>query len=110
VYLNYRPAFNIFYIDLSAGDRMKIKNILKEKMKAIFSLNLPFFMFVSNGEQPLIITDSTQFAEFLSKIGILYGAPPSPGGEINIIEAKINPDSLLNSTSLRHSILFQKKV
>ena len=105
----YKKAYNFFYIDLSGGDRMKIKTVLKTKIQTLTALKQPYYIFVSNGSMPMNIRDSTGFAIFLNQLGVLNGDPPSPGIESNILKNNFPVDSIQKSTKVKTQFFISRE-
>jgi hypothetical protein len=92
--MEYKPAYNLFYVDLTMGNRMLLKSVLQEKTNSLFDLHLPFMVFVSDGKRPQIIKSQAGFTEFLNKIGILMTMPPNSSEDKETMLNSIPMDSL----------------
>lgn len=89
--MEIKRAYNMIYVDLSAGNRMVLKTMLQEKIGRYLELKIPFFLVVSNGQKPMVIKDQAAFNDFISKIGITITLQPN---------AKIDRDAILNNLPL----------
>lgn len=96
-----KQAFNMIYVDISAGNRMVLKNMLQEKIGNYQELNLPFLMVVSNGQKPRIIKSQSSFNEFISKIGIAMTQQPSSKEDRDAIINNLPLDSLAKVSNIQ---------
>ena len=72
-----QPVYDVFYISTATKLKNEMLASVEQKFESVIQLNLPFILFVSNTDKPLVTSDSKSFKSIMNKAMQIFDDAPN---------------------------------